>query len=154
MLAPWLGNGALTKYRKATTMTNTTSIPVAPSMGVQGHSEPGQHVINWRAQVKSRFQPSDTLQLIDPVCRWRLGSKGRRFFDLVLSKNPARVQEALDLAAKCNPPIKAAEVNGHLAWLYSAGGRLLVNGQPYPGTGTAPAPKAKAPAKTKGKVAA
>ena len=125
----------------------TTSIPVAPSMGVQGHSEPGQHVINWRAQVRSRFQPSDTLQLIDPVCRWRLGSKGRRFFDLVLAKSPATYDAALELGAKCNPPIKATEINGHLAWLYSAGGRLLVNGQPYPGTGNGAAPKAPAKAK-------
>lgn len=128
------------------TPTTATRIPVAPSMpGAVGHSEPGQHVLNWRSQVKARFQPSDTLQVIDTVNRWRLGSKGHRFFTAVLAKNPATVQAALDLAAKATPAIKATEVNGHLAWMFSAGGRLLVNGKPYPGTGPAPA-KAKAKA--------
>ena len=61
---------------------------------------------------------------------WTEGTLGARLYELVLSKNPATVQKAIDKAAALDPPFTAKQVQGHLRWIYTAG-ELEVDGKRY-----------------------
>jgi hypothetical protein len=76
---------------------------------------------------------------------WSEGVAGSRFYAKVLSKNPATVQQAIDLAVKLDPPFTPSAVQGHLRWLYTAG-ELEVDGKSYPVAATVVKPaKPEAP---------
>jgi hypothetical protein len=61
---------------------------------------------------------------------WSEGTAGERLYEKVLSKNPATVGKAIDMAAKLEPPFTAKQVMGHLRWIYTAG-QLAVDGKSY-----------------------
>jgi hypothetical protein len=83
---------------------------------------------------------------------WSDGVAGSRFYAKVLSKNPATVQKAIDLAGELNPPFSPSAVQGHLRWLYTAG-ELEVDGKSYAATKSAPVVQAKPGKQTEAKAA-
>ena len=86
------------------------------------------HAEAFRAQGK--FDLTDTLELISHKNPWTPGSLGDQFYKAALVRNPATVQAAITLAAAAG--FSAADVQGHLRWLYTWGGEYLrVNGKRY-----------------------
>jgi hypothetical protein len=80
---------------------------------------------------------------------WSAETAGSRLYASVLSKKPATIQKAIDLASELKVPFTAKQVQGHLRWLYTAG-QLEVDGKSYtPRTAPKKAPKPKAQPKAK-----
>jgi hypothetical protein len=81
-------------------------------------------------RAQGNFALTDKLELISPVNPWKPGSYGDQFYKAALARNPATVQDAITLAAPAG--FSAADVQGHLRWLYTWGGEYLrVNGERY-----------------------
>jgi hypothetical protein len=80
---------------------------------------------------------------------WSAETAGSRLYAQVLSKKPATVGKAIDMAAELKEPFTAKQVMGHLRWLYTAG-ELQVDEKSYTPKTKAKEPKA---AKAKAKVA-
>jgi hypothetical protein len=79
---------------------------------------------------------------------WSTDTAGERLYEQVLSKNPATVGKAIDLASELKElPFTPKQTMGHLRWLYTAG-QLEVDGKSYvvqakPAKEPKPAAKAK-----------
>jgi hypothetical protein len=135
------GHGASAHQTKGTQMSdvsNAIATPIAPShaAGV-GTSQPGGHIQVFRAQPA--FAGEAKLNVIGGNL-WRPGTPGHRFYEEVLTKGPATVQAAIELAASLAEPINEKQVQAHLRWMFtSAGGFLEVDGQRF----AAPAAPAK-----------
>src|SRR5271166_6649443 len=86
----------------------------------------GEHVEAYKAQPN--FAPTAKLRLVSDENPWGYGTPGHAFYTNVIAKNPATVQEALNLAKAAG--IK--DTQGHLKWLYTwDGGYLEVDGKSW-----------------------
>jgi hypothetical protein len=114
------------------------SIAIAPRQGNVGSRKVGGHIEAFRVlRAKGNFAPAQKLEVLATSNPWRVGTPGAAFFDKVLAKKPATVKAALELADKAG----IANAQGHLAWLFTWGPHLKVDGKLHA------APVASAPAK-------
>lgn len=140
-------------------MATISNTPVAPVVGVQGHkSQHGGHYLAYKGQPA--FALDSTLAIVQGTNNpWRPGTPGHSFYEAVLTKKPATVKAALELANSALG-LKPAQAQAHLRWLYTWGGAYLqVNGALYGAQAPvvvaqepkAEEPKAKAPKARKAK---
>jgi hypothetical protein len=133
-------------------VSNATAVNVAPAHPAgQGKSQPGGHVRAWRAQPA--FAPEAKLNVIGGNL-WRPDTPSHRFYNEVLTKAPATVQECIDKAGALAEPFTAKAVQNMLRWMYTANGAFLeVDGErfaaPAPVATVKPAPAKKSVAKAK-----
>ena len=102
------------------------------------------HTAAFKAQKD--FAPEAKLKVGSDI--WTADTAGSRFYAQVLSKKPATVQKAIDLAAALDPAFTVKQVQGHLRWIYTAG-ELAVDDKTY--TVPVKEPKAKPAKEVKGK---
>jgi len=123
-------------------------------MGTGSKGKEGGHHVAFMQQAD--FLATDTLTLLTATNRWRYGTDGWFFRDQVLSKNPATVGAAIELAkANKGRTWSATEAMKHLRWLYTWTGELAVNGKRWEETQSTAAPRAKrSKAKAKAKASA
>jgi hypothetical protein len=102
-------------------MSDTTIVTPAVVAPVRG----GHHEA-WKAQPA--FVPEAKINVVG-LNMWKQGSPGHRFYEEVLSKNPATIQECIDKAAALSEPFNAKQVMAHLRWFYTwSAGPLEVDG--------------------------
>jgi hypothetical protein len=93
----------------------------------------------------SRSQPDFPLTATLTVtgnCWVKPEGHGSRFFQLVLSKSPKTVGEAIEMATALEQPFTPRECQRHLKWAYtSASGCLEVDGQRFSNGSDEPQPK-------------
>jgi hypothetical protein len=153
--APRGHNLKVTAMQKATTATKPTkpatkaqavlaaTVPVAPApvatvaispvVAPAGKSTKGSHIVAWRTCLKAGGLPTTaTCALVNPqVNPWHAGTAGAALFALMAQHKPATVQATIALAQQ-HLSYKPNATMGHLVWLYTwGGGLLLVNGKLY-----------------------
>jgi hypothetical protein len=109
------------------------TVAISPVVAPAGKSVKGSHIQHWRACLKAGGLPvSATCALVNPqVNPWHAGTAGAALFALMAQHKPDTVQAVLTLAQQ-NLSYKPNATMGHLAWLYTwGGGLLLVNGKLY-----------------------
>ena len=73
------------------------------------------------AYAQPNFAPTAKLRLVSDENPWGYGTPGHAFYTNVIAKNPATVQEALNLAKA----VGIKDTQGHLKWRYTWDGAYL-----------------------------
>jgi hypothetical protein len=117
--------------------TPAPTLPLSPVIAPVGKSVKGAHIQAWRAALKAGFAPTATLALVQGSTNpWHAGKAGHTFYTAVLAKGPATVQAAITLGATVG--FTKANVLGHLAWLYTWGPFVTINGNTWAQAQAAP----------------
>ena len=108
-------------------------------------ANPISHTAAWRLAKKSPYAGTALVNVVVNSTRWGPNTRGADFWGKVLGPctgfgaQYTTVQELLDTAATVG--LKPHRVQSMLAWLYTWGGQVEINGVAYAATVNVPTPK-------------